>query len=997
MAHLALHLFGPFTAQLDGKEVTGFATDKARALLAYLAVESGRAHRRNALAGILWPALPQGRARQALRQTLSRVRRALEEHAHSPPLLLVDQDRIRLRTDGDVWLDVAAFEAFFSECDTHSHRAVGARRPCLLRLERAVALYRGDFLDQFFLADTAPFEEWAMLKRDRLRQQAMAAFEVLANHYERRADYVRAQHYAWRQIELEPWCEEAHRQLMRQFALTGKRSAAFAQYEVCRRTLAEMLDVAPSRATKRLDGRIRAGLPVGSQSSRSLPPAPTPFVGCLKELAELSDLLADPNSRLVTVVGPGGIGKTRLALQVAADHIGTAEDGVYAVPMADIGEVDTVVLVLSEVLGVMLVGRATPREQLLAHLRDKEMLLLMDNLEHLHDAHALLSDILRAAPRVILLATSRRRLNLREERVYHLGGMRYPEKGSAEFSQECHSAVAFFVQSAQRANRHFALGAQVLPDVVRICRLVEGSPLGIELAAAATDTHACADIAREIAISSDALATTLHNVDPRHRSLRASFEYSWGLLTEVERACLARLAVFHGGFDLSAAHQVAGASTRLLSRLSHASLLRADSEGRYSLHSLLHEYIAEKLDATPDAARVCLQHSRTYAAFLQEREGTLKSAAQIRALDEIGLEIENIRQAFRWAITQISERRAAQEAIGILDAGIESLHLFFLLRDWYQEGDMLFGELAAALEARPAYVMDVAAARRLLARALTRQARCCEFTVFTEKAHTLYQRSLAILRSLPESDQEIGLALSGLGYMAVIKGEYAQAEQLFDESLVLYRPVDDAWGTANVLSNLCLLLRHKGDFAGAENAGLESLTIRRATGDLRGIASSLNSLGLVECSLGSYAEAGRVFGESLEICRAMNYRAGISSALNGLCQAAFFQGDQAAAERYVQESLDLCRDIGDQWGVGVALNNMGCLALAQAAYGRARDCFLEGIQVYREFDITSGLANTTNNLGEAYYRVGQVDEAGGVLHEALAIAHASGNVPILLD
>ncbi len=997
MANFALHLFGTFTAIVDGREVSNFATDKARALLAYLAVESDRSHRRDALAGLLWPDLPQARARQSLRQTLSRIRRAVDQHAHSPPLLLVDQDRIRLRADGDVWLDVAAFMTLVAESDSHSHRAVGACRRCLERLECAAALYRGDFLDQFFLPDAAPFEEWALLKRDRLRQQAMAACEILATHYERRTDYAKAKTYAWQQIELEPWCEEAHRQLMRVLALTGKRSAALAQYESCRRTLAETLGVEPSRTTYQLYARIRAGVDVEPPPPHNLPAAPTPFVGREKELVDLCDLLADPDVRLVTLVGPGGIGKTRLALQVAADHVGTAEHGVYAVHLADTREVDAAVLALADALGVILVGHTTPRQQLLAHLRDKDVLLLLDNLEHLSDADTLVDAILRNAPRVRLLATSRRRLNLREERVYHLVGLRYPETDSAHFVKEQHSAVTLFLHAAQRANRHFALGARDLPEVVRICRLVDGSPLGLELAAAAADTNSCADIARDIAISSDALATTLHNIDPRHRSLRASFEYSWTLLTDAERTCLARLAVFQGGFDLGAAFQVVGASTALLSRIAHASLLHTDSQGRYHLHPLLHQYITEKLDATAEADTLSLQHSRYYARFLGDREAALRSADQVRAQHDIALEIDNIRQALRWALARLSEGRHVQPAMEILDTGIETLHLYYLLRDWYQEGDVLFGNIADVLEARLTDEVDPSPGRRLLARALTRQGRCCEFTVFTDRAQTLYMKSIAILQSLPQSHGEIALSLNGLGYMAMIKGRYQRARTLFDDSLARYRQAGDAWGTASVLSNLCLLLRRTGDFEGGERAGLESLMIRRAIGDLRGIAASLNNLGLMACSVGNHAEAERRFRESLQICRKMRYRVGISSALNGLCQATFFQGDRGAAERYAQESLDLCRDLGDQWGVAVALNNLGCIALAQEAYAWARDCFLEGIRVYREYDINSGLGNTINNLAEAYYHLGKLDDARTALHEALTITHASGNMPVLIE
>jgi len=997
VAHLALYLFGPFQALRDGQEIADFATDKVRALLAYLAVESGRPHRRDALTGLLWPNLPQKRARQSLRQTLLRLRRALQDCDPLPSWLLLQQEQIQFPADDTVWLDVAAFTTSLDACRFHTHRAIGGCRPCLERLEQAVALYRGDFLDQFFLPDSAPFEEWALLWRDRLRQQAMEALATLATYYERRADYAQAQRYGRQQVELEPWCEEGHQQLMRLLALSGKRSAALAQYKACRQALAEMLDVEPSPVTIALHDQIRAGRPFSRPPPHNTILAPTPFVGREKELADLAGLLAQPDTRLVTLVGPGGVGKSRLALQLLVEQRGLFAHGVTFVPLDSVDATAFISYSVAQALRFPLQGAQTPDEQLLNYLRQKEILLALDNLDHLLQDCRFIEAILSQAPGVMLLATSRERLNLREEQVYLLEGLTYPETDATEYDSQGHSAVALFLQAARRVDRRFKAGVRALPDVLRICRQVEGVPLGLELAASWVDTHRCADIAREIGRSDEMLTTTLRNVDPRHRSLRASFEYSWTLLSAAERVCLARLSVFQGSFDRGAALQIANASPDLLAGLIHKSLLRVDSNGRYTLHPLLHQYIAEKLDTTAQARSVYMRHGRYHAAFLQEREEDLKSTAQIHALESIGAEIDNIRQTYRWALTEIAARRNVETYINILDTGIESLYLFYLLRDWYQEGEMLFGDIATALER---YTVDGAitvTAKRLLGRVLARQGKCCEFTASADKARALFKRSIAILEALPQSDRELALPLNGLGYMAVMTGDYEAAMQYFADSLARYRQAGDEWGVANVLSNLCLLLRHNGDFTGAKEAGLESLTIRRAIGDPRGIAASLNSLGLVACSLGDYAEAEKAFSESLQICQEMTYRVGISNALNGLCQATFFQGDRAAAEGFAQESLALYRDIGDQWGAGVALNNLGCIALERQTYARARDYFLEGIRIFREFEIKSSLGNALNNLGEVYYRLGQYEEAGAVLHEALVLTHATDNTPNLIE
>jgi DNA-binding SARP family transcriptional activator len=258
MAHLSISLLGTLRVTLDGEPVTDFATDKARALLAYLAVESDRPHRRDALAGLLWPDQPQKRARQSLRQALSDLRKAIGDQDDAP-FLLISREDLQFNAECDHWLDVAELTDLVKDCQTHHHRRRETCLPCIRRMERIVELYEGPFLQQFFLSDSDAFEEWAVLKREWLQREVTEALSILTDYCKRRGDHKQAQQYARRHVGLEPWREEAHRQLMQLLALDGQRSAALAQYETCRRLLADELSVEPTPETEALYEEIRTG------------------------------------------------------------------------------------------------------------------------------------------------------------------------------------------------------------------------------------------------------------------------------------------------------------------------------------------------------------------------------------------------------------------------------------------------------------------------------------------------------------------------------------------------------------------------------------------------------------------------------------------------------------------------------------------------------------------------------------------------------------------
>ena len=980
MANLSISLLGSIDVTLDGEPLTDFATDKARALLAYLAVEADRSHRRDALAGLLWPDQPQKRARQSLRQALSDLRKVIGD-CDDAPFLLVSREAIQLNADCDCWLDVAAFTDLVRACETHRHHRLAACLPCIRRMERMVDLYKGAFLEQFFVSDSDAFEEWAVLKREWLRREVTEALALLADYRERRGEYRQAQQVAQRQVQMEPWREEAHRQLMRLLALDGQRSAALAQYEACRRALADELGIEPTAETKAVYETIRAegqGSRDETTSPYNLPSSPTEFVGREEELAEIAELFADPNCRMVTLFGPGGIGKTRLALQVAADHLGTFEDGVAFVPLAHISAVEHFVPAVASALGLSFHGDQDPEEQLLDYLRQKELLLVLDNLEHILDCADFLSVVLRRAPGVVLLVTSREKLNLHEEWVYEIAGLAYP-RGEAVDVEDGYSALALFRQRACQADRHFSLSKADLAHAIRICQLVEGMPLGIELAASWVNVQSCEEIAGQIASSLDILSTRLRNLPERHRSVWATFEHSWQLLPEAERVLLAQLSVFRGGFGREAAQAVAGTTAATLADLLDKSLVRQEAPDRYDIHQLLRQYAAEKLQSMPETHETTrIQHARYFTAFLARQQPRLKTAEQRQAIEEIELEIENACLAWEVAISHGWAEQAGQS--------MESLYQFYSVRGRFQEGIDLLGRAVGRWRDDPEH-------KRTFGAALARQGAIYIKLGIYDQAEAALEESLAIFQRLGTMSERLFCMLHLLPMM-IHRGIYDQAEEMASESLALARRIEDRWSIARALDLTCMMRYRKGEIDQAEALCEESLAISRQIGHHQLMLWALNKLADITCHRGDFVRAQKLFDECIALARALGDAYNEAIHLNNQGTVLQVLGDYAGAEELFSSSLEICHRIGDRVGEAIALSNLGKVAYDLGDYAGALAYCQEGLAIGREIGDEWTLMSCLTNLGWAACARDDDEAACASLVEALDIACEVQTTPV---
>lgn len=803
------------------------------------------------------------------------------------------------------------------------------------RFEDGVAAYRGPFLEGVDLALGEELEEWVYGTREFLAARVRSALLHLGEQHAAAARSGDACRYAELALEvpgapaLEP---EDFGRTYTMLAAGGSPRAASVRKEADAFGLHLDLFAGAHPVAADEAARVPGNLPLPG----------TLFVGRDAEREALAARLRDPACRLISILGPGGVGKSRLALELARQHLGAGDfpGGVFFLSVEPFGSAERLVSGLAEVLGLESRTARDPLTEISTRLGGQPVLLVLDSYEHLPGASPLLGPLLAACPALTVLATSRERLYSEHEWVLTLDGLPVPRTEGELFSAHPQTAALdLFVHRAKRARLGFAVTPEELPAVLNICQLVGGFPLGIELAAAWVGVLSPAEIAREINQDRSFLASPLLGVPERHRSIRAVFEASWRRLSDTEQQALGRLSVFRGGFRKAAATAVSGVTIPVLGSLVDKSLLRVDATGRYDRHTLLHQYIREKLAERPDdEAQAVAAHGRYYHGFLQERERPLRGAGAQAATEAVQEELENLRLAWEWAL-----RRGA---LAEVRRSAPPLRVFFDRRGRFGEGVGFFEQALVSLDpANPAH------------------------------------------------GAALGVVLVEQAWLVFRLGRRGGATSLAERGVEVLRGLADREGLLEGLYVLGALRLDAGAYGEARALWHEALTVAREGQDLKAAAHALELLGVAEELSGHVAQARTRYRESLDLSAHLGDKEGMVDALNNLAALLIDVGDAPAAEPLLRRGLKLAREVGAGRVVPYLLDNLAKVAVEHQDYPRAARLGQEALTAARDSGEKALEARVLETLGRAALGAGDPGEAEGLFRRSLRESWAMGALP----
>jgi predicted ATPase/DNA-binding SARP family transcriptional activator len=895
---LEIRTLGGLSILRNGIPLTNLASRKTEALLVYLAY-TNKSHNREILADFLWDDRPPDRAAGNLRVVLSSLRKELGNW------VIIDRGTAAINNEAEVWVDSKDFSKIIDE---HLQPDGSIQFEDSSFIDKAIRLYQGEFLSGFNIREGRGFENWLLLERENLHIHMEKALAAMVEFYLVEGDHQAGIDYARQYTQFDPLSEVAHEQLMRLLYYSGQRHEAIAKFQVLKETLQEELGVEPSPETTKVYDEIRAGTlpppidlprPTHTAPSRhNLPSQTAPFIGREKEISEIIQLLKGSDVRLLTLTGPGGVGKTRLAIQTAQKLVDAYPDGITFIDLAPISDSKLVENRIAQGFGIKEMAGGNLLDEIKAALSQKNALILLDNFEQILEAASVVSELLAASPDLDIMITSREALRIYGEQEFPLQPLTVPDlKNQPAVSiLNDYESIALFVQRARALNPGFQLTTENGRDVAEICVRLDGLPLAIELAAARIKMFTPQYL---LSLLNNALETLIggpRDLSSRHQTLKAAIEWSYNLLNEDEKKVFARLAVFVGGRTIGAVEAVCGQdldsdSFAIIESLYDKSLLYQKTdplgEPRFFMLETLHQYARERLEMSGEEEIIRRKHALYFLDLVERTVPKLSRGTQLKWATRLHQEYDNLRNALDWSL------RGAGENAEI------GLRLVSALDDfWYYEwpvsdGKVWMGKAITKLDIAPL---------SLQAQVLNRAGMMAFAT--GDYAHgTAWNRAaLEIGRQI--GDKSItGWALFWLSAHATTDPkEYQNGISLCKEAVRIFLDIDNRNGLAWGYNQLGELTRLVEDFSSAREAYLESLAISRQSGNLRREGISLMNLVYVAQHQGDFAQAEIYALEGLAILRDLKLKYHSAIALSMLAGPLAAQGKAAKAAKVLGAS-----------------------------------------------------------------------------------------------
>ncbi len=1041
MRKLEITLLGSLQIFLGNQAVNGFNTRKDRALLVYLAV-TGTYHSREHLAGLLWSELPESKALRNLRHALSYLRKAIG------PDWIVTSRGVELNQKLLWTVDVQILRAAMVSVAAHD----SPDRQTIDRLWDALQLYRGEFLQSFYLRDAQLFEEWVAAQREESRLLILRGLDFVAQYHLQQGSYEAGLEATRRLLQLEPWSEAAHCQQMQLLARSGQRTAALAQFERCRQLLADELHAVPMPETLALYAQIQTGMFNESRLPRELVPAISPvmanasplraptvlnnlvvplakFIGRAQELTLISERLASADCRLLTIIGPGGIGKSSLALAVGRRLVDSNEphfpDGIFFVALAGTEIVKEsrigipklgipIVTTIAEALGYQFQGSQPIQSQLQAYLQPRRLLLILDNFEQFIGHTDIVVALLSHAPHLTMLLTSRLRLNVRGETTLLLKGLSLPSsdlnlnrrfasssmlvKNSdpqpnrssdgdtasfyQDFAWQTSEAVALFVERAQCIEPGFAMNAETIEPVIQICQAVEGLPLALEMIAAWVNLYSCREIVEKLTEhkqDDELLISQFSDQPKRHQTLQRVFDDSWVLLSVEGQWALARLSLFNHQFTRKAAQIITEISLAELLHLRNHSLLQIDGDNSYSLHPLIKQFAVQKWQQLTQYQRkehFVLQHAHSYY-YLNEvaTVTTVRGEAVLAAIRAYQKDHIEIVRAWRWA--------AQQQDRALLQQSMMGFFRYLELTNQTNEGKTLFGIISA--EANDPTIIWMQVARCHFMR------RLAEY----DQAHKRLKELLPILlaaRDQQNTSSHQGVdapsitlqhthtfALLVLGWVHYEQGNYDAAYTCFATTYGQAETVVDPAQVIDMRNGLGAVAFSTKEYAIAHQHYQAALTLAGQQADLHYIAIILGNLAALAQATNAYGEAERYLQMRLQIDQQTQNVRQMAVSYQRLGQLALVRDAYATAEVHFHKSLTYFEQLGHSPEIAHVLLDLSKSLLRQNQLYQAEVDCLRSLQLSIQAQMTPRVVAALALLAEIRIEQGQKEKAAILL------------------